>query len=375
MSIVTFSDALIQRLGARDVGVLRDRVLCGLCLKVGARTRTFLIATSVRGKQFRMTIGRWPLVTVDQARERALGILRSCRAGQVPAKEQPSELPMLRAAMVSYAKAKGLKASSCQRYDSLLRTHFGDWLDRSIEDLGTPAFYRQCQAFAESQGKAVVEVGRGLVGALCKYVNAVHGLELESPFVRLGAAGLLPERAQPRARRLRDEDLHGWYEAVQQLPELQRDYLMLILLTGLRRGECASLTVSNIDWKQGVLCIEDTKTNVPHSLPITEHMAEILQRRSSDGACDATLFAGVKAEHVAEMAQRAGAPRFMLHDLRKLLASVGGQLGIGDAVLRRILNHKAKKSDTLHRHYVQLSAGDVRCALASIQGELLRRAG
>lgn len=57
----------------------------------------------------------------------------------------------------------------------------------------------------------------------------------------------------------------------------------------------------------------------------------------------------------------------MLHDLRKLVATVGEKLGISDAVLRRIPNHTAPRTDVLHRHYVGLSDGDVAVALAKIQ--------
>lgn len=60
----------------------------------------------------------------------------------------------------------------------------------------------------------------------------------------------------------------------------------------------------------------------------------------------------------------------MQHDLRKLVVTVGEKLGLGDSVLRRILNHTAPKSDVLHRHYVGLAAGDVEAALERIHGAL-----
>jgi hypothetical protein len=60
----------------------------------------------------------------------------------------------------------------------------------------------------------------------------------------------------------------------------------------------------------------------------------------------------------------------MLQELRKLVAPVHEQLGLGDAVLRRILNHTAPKMDVLQRHYVGLNVGDVREGLVKIQLEL-----
>ena len=52
------------------------------------------------------------------------------------------------------------------------------------------------------------------------------------------------------------------------------------------------------------------------------------------------------------------------------MATVGEKLGLGDAVLRRILNHTAPKTDVLHRHYVVLSEGDVLDGLVKIQDAL-----
>ena len=60
----------------------------------------------------------------------------------------------------------------------------------------------------------------------------------------------------------------------------------------------------------------------------------------------------------------------MLHDLRKLAASVGEEIGLSAAMLRRILNHTAKKSDTLYRHYVQIEPQALLDALERLQDAL-----
>ena len=98
----------------------------------------------------------------------------------------------------------------------------------------------------------MVEVARGLWGALIKYLNAVHGLELDSPFAKLAAVGLMPERAQPRARVLQERDLPAWRAALDKLGERQRDFLLLTLYTGLRRNECRELQRQQIDLAKGV---------------------------------------------------------------------------------------------------------------------------
>jgi integrase len=372
MSIVMISESLLNRVKATDGRILRDRVLCGFGIRLHARKKVFLVATSVAGQQFRMRLGYWPLMSVDEARSAAMVVLGQCRRGERPSKQVKPDLPTVKDGLAAYCKAKGIKDSSQRRYDSVFRTHFRDWLDRPVGEMGQSAFAEHCHDFVQSTGSSLVEVARGIIGALLKYINAVHGLTLVSPFAKLAAVGLLPEKTQPRARVLQESELAAWKAAVDQLGERQRDYLYLTLYTGLRRNEARELQRQQIDLTGGILSIPMTKNGKPHSLPITPLMREILERRCNGLEPDEMLFKGVSAEHVHSMAMRLGSPRFMLHDLRKLVATVGEKLKVGDAVLRRILNHTAPKGDVLHRHYVGLGLGDVLEPLVLIQTELGR---
>ncbi|MCE1182492.1 MAG: tyrosine-type recombinase/integrase [Rhodocyclales bacterium] len=152
----------------------------------------------------------------------------------------------------------------------------------------------------------------------------------------------------------------------------QRDFLYLTLYMGLRRNECRQMQRQHIDLAKGVLGVPEAKNGKPHALPITPLMHEILERRCAGLSPTDELFQGVNADHLYNMAMRLGSPRFMLHDLRKLLATVGEKLGVGDAALRRILNHSAPSDDVLHRHYVSLNINDIVSPMALIQDELVR---
>lgn len=371
MAIVALTEALLKRLSATDSRILRDRILCGFCLKANKRSRTFLVATSVQGKQFRMTLGYWPLISVEEARTLAMTVLRECRSGQMPMRK-PTSHPTVRQALEAYGEAKGLQKSSRIRYSSLFRTHFGGWLDQPVTTLANNSFSEHCHQFAQSNGAAIVEIGRGVVGALIKYLNAVHGLKLETPFNRLAAAGLLPERAKPRERLLRESGMPAWKKAVDELPERQRDYLLLLLFTGLRRDEGHDLRPTDIDFDTGIMTIPKTKNGKVHTLPLTATIRATLLRRCNGLEPDQPLFAGVAKDHVHKMAIRLGAPRFMLHDLRKMLATTGEKLSLSDTTMRRILNHTAPKSDVLHKHYVSLEASDIAEPLHRIEAALMR---
>ncbi len=75
------SEALLSRSTAVDGRILRDRILRGFCIRLHARKRTFLVATSVKGRQFRMLLGDRPLLSVEEARSHAHELLRMCRNG------------------------------------------------------------------------------------------------------------------------------------------------------------------------------------------------------------------------------------------------------------------------------------------------------
>ncbi len=172
MPIVLISESLLRRATASDGRILRDRVLSGFCVRMNARKRTFMVATSVAGKQFRMMLGYWPLLSVEEARTQATEVLRKCRSGERPSRPILHQVLTLREAYLAYCRDKKIKASSLKRYESFYRTHFGDWLDRPITDLGHGAFADHCREFSQTRGSALVELGRGTVGAVLKYVNA-----------------------------------------------------------------------------------------------------------------------------------------------------------------------------------------------------------
>ena len=371
MPIVLIGEALLRRSTISDGTILRDRVLSGFCVRMNARKRTFRVATSIAGKQFRMNLGYWPMLSVEDARARAMEVLAQCRKGERPQRStRPVTLPTLREVHSAYCAAKRLKASSKESYASFFRTHFAEWLDRPIGDMAGSDFFDHCQVFAQTKGAAVVELGRGVVGASMKYANAVYDLDLVPPFTKLATMGLMPDRAKPRARVLQEVDLPAWWQAIHKLGEPQRDFLLLTLYTGLRLSEARELRRAQIDLSGGVLSVPMTKNGKPHSLPITPMMRAILDRRCAGLQPEGVLFAGVSADHLSKMAARVGSPAFMLHDLRKMLATVGTRLAVGDAVLRRVLNHTPPKSDVLHRHYVELKIQDIHAPLERIQEHL-----
>lgn len=70
--------------------------------------------------------------------------------------------------------------------------------------------------------------------------------------------------------------------------EMVRDYLLLVLFTGLRKEEAAQLTWNNVDLKARTLTVIDTKNHLDHTLPLSDFLFELLLRRR-EGAMNTFL--------------------------------------------------------------------------------------
>ena len=105
-----------------------------------------------------------------------------------------------------------------------------------------------------------------------------------NPVRSVGASGLRPTMAQSHpAERL--EDL---YDGVQELPPMGRDYILLLLFTGLRRKEAAALRWSEVDFERRIICLPGAriKTRNAVNLPMTDFVADLLVARRTLGDAD-----------------------------------------------------------------------------------------
>jgi integrase len=112
--------------------------------------------------------------------------------------------------------------------------------------------------------------------------------------------------------------LADWCRAVQALPNsVQRDYLLLLLFTGMRSGETTALRWDDVDFRLGVIRqpAERTKAKRKLDLPMTDLVRGLLVARQSIGR-DASGFvfpANSRSGHIEE-------PKFPLQHVTKATA-------------------------------------------------------
>jgi integrase len=151
-----------------------------------------------------------------------------------------------------------------------------------------------------------------------------------------------------------------------------RDYLQLVLLTGLRRGEALGLKWGDVDLVGRTLTVRDTKNGRDHTpVPLPGYLTALLGRLPRHGPHVFERWRGLRSA-LEEVARRSGVP-FCIHDLRRTFATIADSLDIPGYAVKALLNHKGGSDVTAG--YVVASVERLREPMQKITDYVLRCAG
>lgn len=350
---------------AHGQAFVRDTDLKGFAVRItAAGARSFIVEKRIKGHPARrQTLGRYGELTVEQARKLAHQFLGQVAMGEDPVAEkrkQQLRAVTLRQAYHAFGTArKNLKASTLRDYDRFINVIIADWADKPITAFTKAMITKRHRELGETRGKAYANLTLRFLRAVLNFAQATyqdddgHSVLLENP-----VAILSQTRAwYPTVRRqtvIKSHQLPAWYQAVLSLKHADQpdsthtaaDYLLLLLYTGLRAREGATLRWEQIDLADRTLTIPDPKNHQPLTLPISNFLYELLTTRQRL-ATTPFVFAGrdnlgplveVKRQ-VAHITRTSGVP-FCLHDLRRTFITVADSLDIPAYAIKRLVNHK-----------------------------------
>jgi integrase len=149
--------------------------------------------------------------------------------------------------------------------------------------------------------------------------------------------------------------------------DVGRDYVLLLLFTGLRRREAAALRWDQVDLKNKILRLgaSDVKAKRDLELPTSDFVHDLLSRRRRIGDTRWVFPATSRSGHVEE-------PRYYLdlvaedcgvqvsaHDLRRTFVTVAEGTEMSSFALKALVNHSLGNGDVT-AGYVQMSAERLR---------------
>lgn len=340
----------------------RDSELKGFGLRVGKSAKVYIAESKLHGKTIRSTIARHNVITVDEARTKAKKILAEISEGKNPhdvEKARKAKLVTLAEVLESYiALRTNLKPSSIQDYRQTMTAHLGDWLNKPIieitKDMIEARFRKLSKASPSRANKTMRNLRAILNYAIVKYEdNNGESFLRQNPVNRLTQLRAW-HREQRRSTLIKHYDLAPWYKAVMNLTndsiapnrEVVRDFLLLLLFTGLRRSEAAKLTWNRVDLRGRTMIITDTKNHTDHTLPLTDFLYELLSTRKEHAQTPYVFPNETNTGHLVDpkkqikkVVQESGV-KFTCHDLRRTFITIAESLDISAYSLKRLLNHK-----------------------------------
>jgi integrase len=358
-------------------------------------TKAFFVEKLVYSKLRRITLGRYPELTVELARREAQKLLGQIATGIDPVAEKKAakkRLLTLKEVFEDYKKArKSLKQTTLTDYERIMYEAFSDWQSKPLLDISKDMIAKRHTKFGE-RSKARANLAMRFLRALFNFAAGEYedgkgrSLILENPVKRLSHTRAW-YRIERRQTVIKSHKLPAWYEAVIQVRDERstgksaalRDYFLLIIFTGLRREEAARLTWDQVDLKAKTLTIADTKNHLPHILPLSDFLFNLLTLRK-DHAVSNYVFPGdgragyiVEPRKVMKKIIEKAEISFTLHDLRRTFITVAEGLDISAYALKRLLNHKMNQDVTAG--YIVMDVERLREPMQMISKHLLKLMG
>ena len=374
-----------------------DLELSGFAIRVTATgTRAFVIDCFKRGKRIRYTIGKCELYSVTEARNQARVLLGKIQTGENPhamRREKMARAVTLEEAFEAFLEArKNLAPRTVYDYRRLMNTHLAKWKNKALVDITKDMIERRHAELGVSSGKAQANYTMRFVRAVFNFAMVKYESSNGEAMIAVNPVKRLSQmrawyHIDRRTGYIKPHQLKPWFESVLGLsnraaigfPETVRDYLVFLLLTGLRRGEGARLKWAQVDLQGGSFTVLDTKNRRPHTLPLSDYLLEMLVRRKGE-AVNEFVFPGDRDGYLIEprrqmekVIAQSGVP-FVLNDLRRTFATVVNNLErtLSYYSIKRLLNHKTQD---VTAGYIQVDVESLREPMQQVTDYILKAAG
>ncbi len=433
-----FTKAALDALPLPDAGnrlVCHDTKTTGLQIRVSSSgIKTFSLYRRIKGgSPERVTLGRYPEMSIEQARRKSAEINAAIEFGANPAevkRAHKGELTfgdLFKQYLDRHAKPrKRTWEDDEQRYQQYLEKPLGSKKLSSIT--------RQSIALIHAD---ITKAGHPVVAnRVLALISTIFGRTLEWGLVESNPArGIRRNPEKSRDRFLQSNELPRFFAALAEEPNSTvRDYFLVSLLTGARRSNVLAMRWADINLDEGIWRIPETKNGTPHNVTLSpealailgsrrqaakwdatyvfpghgktghlmephkgwlrifdrDELAQIIDRLKSEGRqlADANAPASgnlmpesieTKLARARRLAKQSGIniddvriQNLRIHDLRRTLGSWQAKTGASMAIIGKSLNHKSQQTTAI---YARLDLDPVRQSVNTATAAMLDAAG
>jgi integrase len=298
------------------------------------------------GRLPRMSLGKYPAVSVEQAHKTAREFYAKVILGQNPVQEiaeaKARNAETFGAAVAIYLERRQpeFRARSFGDVTRHLTVNFAALKNMSLAAVDRRAIAAQISKLAT---KTPTQANRTLTSVHKFFSWCVgEGLVETNPATDCNKA----QESDSRDRVLSNDEIRALLAALPATGDYG-DLVRLLLLTGQRRQEIARLQWGEIDFDTGRITLsgERTKNGRAHIIPMSDSVKAILQARPRNPGRDYVFgqrgggysdWGNAKAALDKKLAFK---NEWRVHDLRRTCATGMAELGVQPHIIEAVLNH------------------------------------
>ena len=326
---------------------------------------TFYVRKRINGRDDRVVIGRYPDISIEQARKKALEIKSQVALGKDPSADKKrlrKEITfeeMFNEYMERYSK----KQKRSWKFDEREVNKFcSQWFTKKASQITRLDVQALHEKVHDHNG--LYQANRILERISAIYNRAIRwGWEGTNP-----AQGVKKFKEKSRDRFLKRDEMPRFFAALaKEKNAIAKEFILMSLLTGARKSNVLAMRWSEVNLDMQEWRIPETKNGEPHTVPLSEQAIEILTRRRK-AARSVFVFPGEgKDGHYADpvrawkrVLKEAKITDLRLHDLRRTLGSWMAATGTTTAIIGKTLAHKSVQATKI---YERLDLDPVRASV------------
>jgi len=329
----------------------------GLHIRITPRgVKTFAYRYSFGGKARRISLGRYPALSLAEAREKATQIHNKALSGIDPSEEQKSQKekedasPTVKELIGLYIKNRAKPNKKTWEKDEYILNLYipADWMGRKAADIKRWEIFTLLE---EKKNKGHGVTSNHIRAAL----SMMFGYAVERSIIETSPVWGIKKmhKSVRRDRVLSEKEIKYFWGQMSQITGCSKVVelcLKTMLATGQRSGEVRGMKTEHLDYENLIWINPETKNGKEHRIPLSALAIDLIREAYQIHKQHDYIFSSPKEENtpmdrqtlaraVARFCEKGDIEKFTPHDLRRTFTTHCVRNGLRRDWVKYALNH------------------------------------
>lgn len=371
-----FITSLLVPKKSQKAVLFRDSRQKGLSLLVSyGGSKTFYFTAKHNYRRFSLKIGQFPHTSIDEARERAFLMLKDVKNGLNPLRVKCNNNLTLNTFFYNeYINnyVKKYKGNSCDYRIRMFSNYFSSIANMILVEISRNDIDDLHKKIGSNNGKYIAN-------RCLAFIRHILNIAIEFGHLETNPASRIKQyEEKARDRFLQPTEITNFIKAVNDSTSpLFRDFTLLLLYTGQRRSNIASLKWNQIDFHNKTIYLPHTKNGDPQTIPLTIQAFDLINdiKSNSKNKSDYVFPSKQsKTGHITgsksfwkNVLKTANIKNLRIHDLRRTMGSYQAITGSSLNIIGKSLGHRSVGATMI---YARLNLDPVRASMQKATDEM-----